>query len=88
MWFTKKKKEKKSEVIGLEAFIDLKKEPIQIQEPDTIAKHRLLGGAKDRFADRGVKAFNEHKTKVQNQWINPLQSINSGYGTAQTSYYH
>lgn len=88
MWFTKKKQEKKSEVIGLEAFIDLKKEPVQIQEPDTIAKQRLLGGAKDRFADKGIKAYNEHKVKVQNQWINPLQSINSGYGTAQTSYYN
>lgn len=89
MWFRKKQENKKSEIIGLEAFSDLKKEKeeIKICEPMTIAKQRLEGGARDRFADRGIKAYNEHKVKVKNQWINPLQSINSGYGTAQTSYY-
>lgn len=89
MWFQKKKAEnKKPEVIGLEAFADLKKEEFIINEPMTIAKQRLEGGAKDRFADRGIKAYNEHKVKVQNQWINPMQSINSGFGTAQTSYFN
>lgn len=88
MWFKKKKEIKKPEIIGINAFADLKKEESPICEPMTIAKQRLEGGAKDRFADRGIKAYNEHKVKVKNQWINPMQSINSGYGTAQTSYYN
>lgn len=61
--------------------------PDKIQEPVTLAKLRLESGAKDNGSEKALKAYSSHKTKVQNQWINPLQSVNSGYGTAQLSLY-
>lgn len=71
------------------AFSDLKrKNYVEVCEPKTIAVERLLGKAKDFGADLGIKAYNQHRVRVQNQWINPLQSINSGYGNAQLSIYN
>lgn len=57
------------------------------QEPWTIAQERLNGHARDIGADRALRMYNAHKTKIQNQWINPLQSVNSGFGNAQDSFY-
>lgn len=89
MWFKKKQKEtpKQVEYFNASAFT-FPKEPLKIEEPFTIAKQRLEQGARDYGYQRGVKAYNEHKTKIKNQWINPLQSINSGFGNAQFAYYN
>lgn len=56
-------------------------------EPWTLAQERLNGHAKDIGAGRALQMYNAHKAKVQNQWINPLQSVNSGFGNAQDSFY-
>ena len=56
-------------------------------EPKTLAQIRLDQGAKDRGASRAIPMYNSHKAKLQNQWINPQQSVNSGFGTAQNSMY-
>lgn len=63
-------------------------EPIPANEPWTIAQARLEGGAHDIGAVRAKRMYNGHKTRLQNQWINPLQSVNSGFGTAQLSFYN
>jgi len=60
----------------------------EIKEPWTFAKHRLEVGAKDIGSDKAKKAYNKHTSRVQNQWINPLQSINTGFGNAQYSFYN
>lgn len=60
----------------------------RVEEPLTLARIRLEGDAKDKGSEQGKKIFNEHRTKVQNQWINPMQSINSGFGNAQLSFYN
>lgn len=57
-------------------------------EPQTLAQMRLDGKAQDIGADKGRRMYNAHKTRLKNQWINPLQSINSGFGTAQLSFYN
>lgn len=64
------------------------KEPVEIIEPETLATKRLTGRAKDKGANVALAMYNNHKTKLQNQWINPLQSVNSGFGTAQWSFYN
>ena len=64
-----------------------RKEDIVPCEPWTLAQERLTGHAKDIGAGRALQMYNAHKTKVQNQWINPLQSVNSGFGNAQDSFY-
>lgn len=56
-----------------------------INEPKTLAQIRLNGGAKDNGAIAGARLYGIHKVKVQNQWINPLQSVNSGWGNAHLS---
>lgn len=58
-----------------------------ISEPWTLAQARLEGEAKDRGAARGSRLYNAHKTKLQNQWVNPLQSINSGFGNTHLSFF-
>lgn len=60
----------------------------EICEPMTLAQMRLNGQAKDRGAVKGMRMYNEHKAKLQNQWVNPLQSVNSGFGNAQFAYYN
>lgn len=56
-------------------------------EPWTLARARLEGGANDRGCKVALRMYNAHKTRVQNQWINPLQGINSGNGTAHNAIY-
>lgn len=56
-------------------------------EPWTLARARLEGGAKDRGSLVARKMYNAHKARVQNQWINPMQGINSGNGTAHNAIY-
>lgn len=87
MWFKKKINQVKKAVFNAEAFEITPKE-IKVSEPQTLAQYRLLNGAKDAGSAKGVKMYNAHKAKIQNQWINPLQSINSGYGNSQLSYYN
>ncbi|MBQ2016952.1 MAG: DUF1073 domain-containing protein [Alphaproteobacteria bacterium] len=60
----------------------------EIREPMTLAQMRLDGQAKDRGSVKGMRMYNEHKAKLQNQWVNPLQSVNSGFGNAQFAYYN
>lgn len=89
MWFNKKKE--KTSFRGL--FNDLldnlkKKEPVIPAEPWTLAKQRLEGKANDRGAERALVSFKNHKIKVQNQWVNPLQSVNSGFGNSQLTLYN
>lgn len=89
MWFKKKNIENKTPELGFNAaaFSGLEKVSTP-QEPVTLAKLRLEAGADDVGANRGRVLYDEHKTKVNNQWINPLQSVNSGYGNAQFSIYN
>ncbi len=56
-------------------------------EPWTLARARLEGGANDRGSRAALRMYNAHKARVQNQWINPLQGINSGNGTAHNAIY-
>lgn len=65
-----------------------KKEPVEVFEPQTIAVQRLNGKAKDVGADKALAMYNSHKAKLRNQWINPLQSVNAGFGNAQLSFYN
>lgn len=58
-----------------------------ISEPWTLAQARLEGGARDKGAARGLKLYNAHKIKLQNQWVNPLQSVNSGWGNTHLSFF-
>ncbi len=89
-FFKKKNKSPLSqpESFNAYAFADLKREPQQPSEPFTIAQYRLENGARDFGSGKGVKAYNSHKAKINNQWINPLQSVNSGYGNAQYAIYN
>ena len=92
MMFFKKKTEQKKEstpVFNKMAFMDgLKNNNYnEIGEPWTLAKERLENGAKDFNSEKGLEKYKEHKVKIQNQWINPLQSVNSGFGNAQDSFY-
>lgn len=87
-WKKKNIKPQEPEAFNAWAFVDLKKEPVKISEPWTFAKHRLENGANDFGSAKGQKMYNSHLTKVQNQWVNPLQSVNSGYGNSQLSFYN
>lgn len=90
--FWKKKKnqlpapEAKVNYAALKNAIQKEKEAV-IAEPWTLAQARLEGGAKDKGAARGLKLYNSHKAKLQNQWVNPLQSVNSGFGNAHLSFF-
>ena len=95
MWFfdkLKKKVQEKKIDLFYNAFADLKKnkddEPLDFKEPMTFAKARLEQGANDFGYRKALTKYNDHKVKVQNQWINPLQSVNSGFGNAQNSFYN
>lgn len=84
--FFKRKQEKKAaDNFALLANMLKEKQAASISEPWTLAQARLEGGAKDAGAAKGLKMYNAHKARLQNQWINPLQSVNSGYGTAHAS---
>ena len=98
MWFIKKKKvenkAKESDAYFVNAFSNLKKDgedeekKVLIQEPMTLAKARLEQGALDFGYKKAKSKYESHKVKIQNQWINPLQSVNSGFGNAQDSFYN
>lgn len=60
---------------------------INLGEPETLAQLRLTSGAKDRGAGKALVMYNNHKVKLQNQWINPQQSINSGFASAHNTMY-
>lgn len=85
-WNKKKPQEKKEDRFNSEAFT-INKE-FKVGEPETLAKLRLESGAKDYGYTRGKARYDDHKTKVNNQWVNPLQSINSGFGNSQLSLYN
>lgn len=61
--------------------------PVSLAEPWTLAQARLTGGAKDVGAWKARPMYNAHTRRLQNQWINPLESVNSGYGTVHNSVY-
>lgn len=84
--FFKRKQEKKAaDNFALLANMLKEEQAVSISEPWTLAKARLEGGAKDAGAGKGLRMYNVHLSRLQNQWINPLQSVNSGYGTAHAS---
>ena len=84
--FFKRKQEKKAaDNFALLANMLKEEQAASISEPWTLAKARLEGGAKDAGAGKGLRMYNAHLSRLQNQWINPLQSVNSGYGTAHAS---
>jgi hypothetical protein len=60
----------------------------EFKEPETIAKYRLENKANDKNAIIALQNYKKHKIKIRNQWVNALQSVNSGYGTAQYSFYN
>lgn len=86
-WKRKKQAEPKKPVINYDVLMSkFEKDNLEkINEPWTLAKARLEGGAKDTGANFARKMYNSHKAKLQNQWINPLQSVNTGFGTSQLS---
>lgn len=84
--FFKRKQEKKAaDNFALLANMLKEEQAVSISEPWTLAQARLEGGAKDAGAGKGLRMYNAHLSRLQNQWINPLQSVNSGYGTAHAS---
>ena len=83
-----KKEEKKAAPFASGVFQTPQAQAMRIDEPLTLARIRLENEAKDRGAQQAIRVYNEHRTKISNQWINPLQSINSGFGTAQFSYFN
>lgn len=87
MFFKKKKIENKPQMTNYELLLGevQQMQAESISEPWTLAKARLEGGARDFGSKTAVKLYNSHKTKLKNQWINPLQSVNSGNGTAHLS---
>ena len=87
MFFKKKIKNIVREFFNWIAFSD-EKSCFEIKEPTTLAQIRLKDGAKDYGAQKGVRLYNSHMVKIKNQWINPLNSINTGFGTAQYAFYN
>lgn len=85
--FFKKKIQQVKEFFNWGAFAS-SKDSVSISEPKTLAQIRLQQGAKDIGADKGIKLYNSHQVKIKNQWINPLTSINTGFGSAQFAYYN
>ena len=78
--FFKRKQEKKAaDNFALLANMLKEEQAVSISEPWTLAKARLEGGAKDAGAGKGLRMYNAHLSRLQNQWIN------SGYGTAHAS---
>lgn len=88
MRFFNKKEEEKKAKFAWNIFQNQQEEIKMFDEPMTMARIRLENGARDYGADKAIKAYNSHRVKINNQWVNPLQSINSGFGTAQLSYFN
>lgn len=61
---------------------------LSLSEPWTFQKDRLERGCNDYGSKRAIELYGKHKYKLENQWINPLQGINSGLGTANLSLYN
>lgn len=57
-------------------------------EPFTLPAERLKKGAKDKQYQTALKMYNSHLVKLKNQWVNPYNSVNTGYSTIQLSYYN
>lgn len=87
MFFKKKIKKVIERFYNWDIFSDAQ-QGVSISEPLTLAQQRLAGEANDVGAGRGIRLYNEHKVKLKNQWINPITSINTGYGSAQYAYYN
>lgn len=70
--------------------IDMFKAGIEGQsiEPFTIPVYRLTHGASDKDAHRARVMYNNHKARIQNQWVNPYASVNTGNGSANMSAYN
>lgn len=62
-------------------YSSINRKNITIKEPDTIANYFL-----ENFENNSK--YTQHKLKLQNQWINPVQGINSGLGTANLSFFN
>lgn len=59
----------------------------ELMEAITIATTRLELKAEDYQAEKAWDLYNKHKIQLNNQWISPANSINSGFGNAQNTYY-
>ena len=55
--------------------------PVSLAEPWTLAQARLTGGAKDVGAWKARPMYNAHTRRLQNQWINPLETADTGPST-------
>lgn len=62
--------------------------PIELKEPWTMQKQRIEEGFEDYGHKNSIKLYNAHKTKLENQWINPIQGVNGGLGSSNLSYYN
>lgn len=65
-----------------------KKQENFVLEPITNAKIRLELEKKDYGFQEGIRLFNEHKYKINNQWINPYNSLNTGWAHNNYAYYN
>jgi len=90
MFWNKKKAQQQAErnINYIALAESLKDSAVKIEEPWTIAKARLEGNAHDIGSQKAIKLYNSHKARLQNQWVNPLQSVNSGFGNAQASMFY
>lgn len=90
MFWNKKKAQQQTErnINYIALAESLKDDAVKIEEPWTIAKARLEGNAHDIGSQKAIKLYNSHKARLQNQWVNPLQSVNSGFGNAQASMFY
>lgn len=84
MFFKKKEKEKQI-VYGT---IPTTIQEYAITEPWTIASSRLEEGKRDYGHHQSIKLYNSHKVKINNQWQNIPQGINTGFGTANLSFFN
>lgn len=64
-------------------FFDSGESP-DFSEPKTFANFELRTGQQNR---RQNHLYNHHRTQLQNQWINPVQGVNSGLGTANMTFF-
>lgn len=88
-WNKKKAKEQAERNVNYVSIMEqLKDGAVEIREPWTLAKARLEGNAHDVGSQKAIKLYNSHKAKLQNQWVNPLQSVNTGFGNAQASLFY
>lgn len=87
--FWEHKKKKEPQPTNWAALLEqVNSEGVAISEPVTLAKMRLEGGAQDIGAHKAIKAYNQHKVRLQNQWINPLTSVNTGFSNANYSFFY